>query len=139
MDAGERTVLESPRRGAPDHTVLQNDPTIISSRHDERACFFVKAGPEVGKQFMLGEVSLLGRGRDCQVRLTDVRVGSRHAQVKLVSGHFTYQDLQSANGSFLIVGGRRERLRTDHVLADDDEIVVGDTTLKFMAVGGGRR
>jgi hypothetical protein len=103
------------------------------------AFLFVKDGPDKGKQYPLAQTVLIGRGSDCEVALDDGRVSSQHAQVKEASGQFVFTDLQSSNGSFLIIAGREEPIRAAQVLVDGDEIRLGRTLLEFVDTRKGKR
>jgi len=103
------------------------------------AYFFVKDGPDQGKQFPLYEVAIVGRSEGCAVALDDKRVSREHAQVKRNGGSFVFTDMESVNGSYLIVEGREERIRSSQVLVDGDRLRVGQTVLEFVEARGGRR
>ena len=47
----------------------------------------------------------IGRHADCDIRLPDRRVSSRHAQIRWQDGHYSLMDLDSKNGTY--VNGRR--------------------------------
>jgi hypothetical protein len=105
--------------------------------------FVVKSGPERGKQYPLYEVARVGRssaevGSDGIV-IDDRRVSGMHAQVKLTGGQFVFTDLNSTNGSYLVIDGREERLRGSQALVDGDEIRIGHTVLQFIDAQNGRR
>ena len=69
---------------------------------------------------------VLGRSRECDVRLTDVNVSRRHAEVRHEDGEFWVVDLGSTNGTELN-GERIERAR----LTDGDKITLGSTDVGF--------
>ncbi len=69
---------------------------------------------------------VLGRSRDCDVRLEDPNVSRRHAEIRREDGAYWVVDLGSTNG--IEVNGRRvDRAR----LTDDDRIVLGRTSVVF--------
>ncbi|MGA3057383.1 MAG: FHA domain-containing protein [Candidatus Limnocylindrales bacterium] len=105
------------------------------------AYLFVKSGADQGRQFPVGNQVTIGRATSCGITLADARVSSEHAQLKREGGSYVYLDLKSTNGSFLIVEGREERLRSSQALVDGDEVRLGQTVLKFIRVqeGGGKR
>lgn len=130
---GGPTIAE---RHAPDRTVFANEGTHVASPALSGACFFVKDGADRGRQFMLGDLTVIGRDGDCELPLDDSRVSGRHAQVRKARGQWLFLDLQSRNGSFLCNDGTSRRIRASHTLADNDEIRVGDTILKFIEMRG---
>ena len=72
--------------------------------------------------------SSIGRHPRSTICLSDPLVSKRHAIIHDVAGVYVYEDLGSANGSFL--DGVRI---TKHKLQDKDEITLGKVTLTFYA------
>ncbi len=72
------------------------------------------------------QVTVIGRGSDADVRLTDQAVSRRHAELRAVNGAMMLNDLQSTNGT--TVNGSRI---TQTALADGDELRIGETVLIF--------
>ena len=75
---------------------------------------------------LAGEPARIGRMPDCAVALSDPQVSRHHAEVRPGHGEYRIVDLGSTNGTLLngaVVG--------EHALADGDEIVVGNTTIRF--------
>ena len=70
----------------------------------------------------------IGRLPDCDVVLADTNVSRRHAEVRRQGNGFVVVDLGSTNGTKVNGLGVRERR-----LADGDEILVGNTKLRFEA------
>jgi hypothetical protein len=105
-----------------------NDPFQDASG----AYLFVKSGPDHGRRFAIGNQITIGRARSCGLALGDPRVSAEHAQVRREDGTYVFLDLKSTNGSYLLVGGREERLRSSQALVDGDEIRVGQTVLQFI-------
>jgi hypothetical protein len=71
---------------------------------------------------------VLGRSRECDIRVEDPNVSRRHAEIRQEDGAYWIVDLGSTNG--IEVNGRRtERAK----LGDDDRIVLGQTDLRFEA------
>ena len=70
--------------------------------------------------------AVLGRSRECELRLGDVNVSRRHAEVRHEGEAYWIVDLGSVNGT-LVNGKRaaRERLR------DGDRITLGSTEIVF--------
>jgi|GEM_PF-1424709 len=125
----------SPELPPPPTEIQRLQPRPVKSD----AFLFVKDGPDKGKQYPLVQTVVIGRGSDCEIALDDGRVSSQHAQVKEASGQFVFTDLQSSNGSFLVIAGREEPIRAAQVLVDGDEIRLGRTVLEFVDTRRGRR
>jgi hypothetical protein len=103
------------------------------------AYLFVKSGADKGRQFPVGNQTTIGRGNTCGIKLADSRASSEHAQLKRDGSSYVFLDLKSTNGSFLIVEGREERLRSSQALVDGDEIRIGQTVMKFIRVQEGSK
>ncbi len=70
--------------------------------------------------------AVLGRSRECDVRVSDVNVSRRHSEVRAEGTEYWVADLGSTNGT--VVNGKRvDRAR----LADGDRITLGSTEIVF--------
>jgi DNA-binding winged helix-turn-helix (wHTH) protein len=87
-----------------------------------------------GREFGLqrGE-NLLGRSRECRVRLDSTRVSRRHARITIDGDAALIEDCGSRNGTW--VGGQRTagRLR----LKDGDEIGIAGISMRFRIMEPG--
>ena len=83
-----------------------------------------------GHRLMMGgeHVVSIGRLRDCDVTLDDVKVSRRHAEVHPDGDGYLVMDLGSTNGT-TVNGFAIDR----HRLVDGDLIGVGGATLRFEA------
>ena len=80
------------------------------------------------REFELGAMNTIGRHPDNTLQILDRIVSKEHAQVvRQPDGHYLFRDLGSLNGSFL----RGERVN-EHVLQENDEIMMGSTCLTFQ-------
>lgn len=80
-----------------------------------------------GRRVALGEEkATIGRLPDCAVPLSDPQVSRTHAYVRRGPDGFRVVDLGSTNGT--TVNGT---IVTEHLLRDGDEIVVGNTTIRY--------
>jgi serine phosphatase RsbU (regulator of sigma subunit) len=87
----------------------------------------VESGPLQGQVFSFEGAAVIGRGQLVDVRLDDVAVSRRHAEVRAVDDGFELVDLGSANGTShngATVSGRVP-------LADGDKLEIGQSTLRF--------
>lgn len=69
---------------------------------------------------------VLGRSRECDIRLDDANVSRRHAEIKRENGNWWVIDLGSTNG-IEVNGKRTQRARLEH----DDRILLGRTEVTF--------
>lgn len=106
-----------PRRPEPD---AEPDP---SPEPAQEPALLTVEGREIP---LTGDRVVLGRSRECDVRLTDANVSRRHAEVRHEDDEFWIVDLGSTNGTELN-GNRIQRAR----LADGDRITLGETDIGF--------
>ena len=74
-----------------------------------------------------GERIVLGRSRECDIRIDDANVSRRHAEVRHENGEYWLADLDSTNGTEL--NGKRVDRATK--LSDGDRITLGSTDIRF--------
>jgi two-component system cell cycle response regulator len=96
---------------------------LVSLR--DRATFTVVSGPNAGAIFSLvTDENVIGRGKECSIRIIDAGISRRHARVLRKSpGEYVVEDLGSSNGTF--VGG--ERVVGQKPLGEGDRLAVGPT------------
>ena len=81
-----------------------------------------------GKRVVVGPSgATLGRGRQCDVVLSDPNVSRQHAEIRPRGGSWVLTDLGSTNGSRL--NGRR--IDGSEVLREGDEIELGESVMTF--------
>ena len=78
-------------------------------------------------------VTVIGRGQDADVRLSDPGVSRHHAQVEMRGGEFWLEDLDSTNGTTL--DGAPVTMPT--ALTSGQRIAVGSSVLVFLRDSGG--
>jgi len=91
------------------------------------ACLFVIQGRDQGRRFEL-DAPVVGVGRDASnaIRLHDVEVSRRHAQIVQTADTFRLADLGSSNGTFV-----NEQRIEQHVLQSGDRVQVGRTLMIY--------
>ena len=63
----------------------------------------------------------VGRGDDCEIRLSDKSVSRRHAELFINrSGRMYLLDCNSSYGTFLYSKGKKKKIHQTEVLVDDD-------------------
>jgi len=75
---------------------------------------------------------VLGRSRECEVRLPDADTSRRHAKILCAGNRFVLHDLASTNGTF--VNGERIEQRE---LRPGDRLQIGANTVTFCQVSSG--
>src|SRR5690606_16194997 len=84
-----------------------------------------------GSEYPLHDtVSVLGRARDCSVRIKHPALSRYHAMIRRAGDAWTLSDMKSLNGVFL--NGRRIRAAR---LRHNDDVMIGEHRLVFRLVG----
>ncbi|MBA2740904.1 MAG: DUF3662 domain-containing protein [Actinobacteria bacterium] len=78
------------------------------------------------RQQLAGEQVVLGRSRDCDVRVSDENVSRKHAEIREQGDRWILIDLGSTNGT-LLNGRKIDREQ----LSDGDTITLGSTEIAF--------
>jgi pSer/pThr/pTyr-binding forkhead associated (FHA) protein len=93
------------------------------------ASIIITAGPREGDFYPLGHrTTVIGRDEAVPIQVVDERVSRRHLQIRYEPEKgYVALDMRSSNGVF--INGRRITVET--LLADSDEIQVGDTKMMF--------
>lgn len=125
----ERLLAESGVRSGQTLTLTRAGERFVDSERRAAAVLKVLEGPDRGQEFSLVSGSnVVGRGRGCEVRLTDLMVSRQHVRIN-VTDHVELIDLGSANG-VLINDKPAER----EVVQPSDRITVGDTAFSIRMV-----
>lgn len=87
----------------------------------------VLRGAEEGRTFALEESkTVLGRGKDASIVLSDPALSRHHAEIVFGGTEFRIRDLESSNGT-LLNGSEVD----EYALRNGDKITVGETILRF--------
>lgn len=90
-------------------------------------------GPDAGNQILLPEgTTIIGRGADCDIRLTDPTVSKEHARVA-IGDSIEIVDLRSANGLYMGDG-----IVQRAVLIGEDTVALGDTVIRIERIAASR-
>jgi pSer/pThr/pTyr-binding forkhead associated (FHA) protein len=79
-----------------------------------------------GREYELGDLTVIGRSKRCDVVLNDPNASRQHAEVRREGDDFVLVDLDSTNG---VKVNRREVKRA--VLANGDRVDLGASELHF--------
>jgi DNA-binding winged helix-turn-helix (wHTH) protein len=119
-----RYIRTVPRFGYSFHGEARNLPPITTPVPALSRARLV-SGP---REWLLAEGShLVGRDRDCAVRIDSATLSRHHARIVVTSEIATIEDLGSKNGTH--VNGKR--LEHPESLKDSDEIQVGSVTMTY--------
>jgi len=94
------------------------------------ARIFVLSGKALGSDFTLNQATVMGRGKDAGVRLSDPSVSRLHAKIEPEGDGWRVTDLDSSNGIW--VGGKQVKTA---LLKDLDEFRVGALELRIRIDG----
>lgn len=89
-----------------------------------------KNGSYAGKTFTVpaGKTITVGRNRDLELPLPDLKLSRRHAQLEQTPTGWLVRDLGSTNGTYL----NGQRLVGEAPLTNFDRVQVGDTEMEFQ-------
>ena len=73
------------------------------------------------------EITVIGRKKECDIRIADSAVSGVHAQIVKQGGQYQIKDMDSTNGTHV----RGQRIQ-EHALKSEDIVVVGEHELKFV-------
>jgi DNA-binding winged helix-turn-helix (wHTH) protein len=119
-----RYIRTVPRFGYAFHAEARPAPAQASTR-------IAPSGPRLvsrRREWLLSEGSnLVGRDRECAVRIHSATLSRRHARIIVTSGESMVEDLGSKNGT--LVNG--QHVRHAVALEDNDELQLGSITLRY--------
>jgi two-component system cell cycle response regulator len=108
---------------------LPSNPNLVGTR----AMLTVVSGPSTGRVFSVAEggaETIVGRGREAQIRIDDAGASRAHARVlQTMDGAYVVEDLASTNGTF--VDGRRV---TRAELHSGDRIHIGPNVVISFSI-----
>ena len=84
-------------------------------------------GKDAGTAFHLSKITSLGRAQSNTISLNDPKASRQHSKVEKKGKNYVVLDLNSSNGT--LVNGEKVK---EHVLANGDELQVGDAILQFQ-------
>jgi hypothetical protein len=126
-EAEAEPLPEAPPAGATMVYKPQSPPTQAATPEELGVAPQVVTLDANGKQHSIDKLStLIGRSKDCDIRLADPNVSRRHAELRQEGTAYWILDLGSTNG--LTVNGRRQQRAK---LANEDRITLGSTELVF--------
>ena len=123
-----RYIRTVPRYGYAFHgDVRPTPPSVDISRPRS-------SGPRLvsrrGEWLLCEGPNLMGRDRECAVRIDSATLSRRHARIVVTGGEATVEDLGSKNGTH--VNGRLVKQRA--TLKDSDQIQVGSVTMIYRTL-----
>lgn len=94
------------------------------------ACIIVTSGEQKGEYLPLGKrISVIGRGEALPMQILDDLVSRKHLRIWFNEETNSYdaEDMESKHGVFI----NRHKITERTPLSEDDEILIGQTTLLF--------
>lgn len=109
-------------------TAMRFHQDSVPKQDGERARIRIVQGPDVGVVFVLkSKKTVLGRGEDCDVPLSDASMSRRHAEIQYLKTGWKITDLGSANG--IVHNGETCR---EANLKVSDKVELGETLFEFI-------
>jgi pSer/pThr/pTyr-binding forkhead associated (FHA) protein len=95
-----------------------------------KALLVVVSPEEFGRVFILRhELTMIGRGSDCDFRLEDPRVSREHCRIRVDENQsFILEDAGSSNRTYV----NRKKVRRRKELLYGDRVLIGSTILRFF-------
>ncbi len=84
-------------------------PAVTGVQPRDRATLTVVSGADTGRVYALAEITEIGRGPSCHVRIDDSSVSRVHTRITCAGMHYWLDDLDSRNGTF-VDGSRVKRV-----------------------------
>lgn len=109
-------------------------PKKLLSTATREACLvhIYPSGPTMGCRYPLSDrILMIGRGDDCDIRLTDHSVSRKHAQIESATDGYYVSDQHSTNGTFV----NDKQLDSPWLLQDGDYLRVGNCLYRYLAGG----
>ncbi len=113
-------------------TWISTPKRLVSAVRDACLVHIYPTGSAMGTRYPLREKPIVvGRGDDCEVRITDNSVSRRHARIEHAADGYVVSDLGSTNGTFV----NDRQLDDPVVLHDGDYLRVGNCIYRYLAGG----
>ena len=113
-------------------TWITTPKNIFSGVREACLVHIYPTGPSMGCRYPLADQPLLiGRGEDCDIRLSDHSVSRRHALIEPTLGEYQVSDQNSTNGTFV----NDKQLAGPRMLRDGDYLRVGNCLYRYLAGG----
>jgi Protein of unknown function (DUF3662)/FHA domain len=125
MASVEGLADDVPAQAAPGATMVYR-PEDEPEAEPEPAAAAVALTVNGKRHEVAGSRALLGRSKECDIRISDPNVSRRHAEVRQEGSAYWIVDLDSTNG-VLVNGRRQKRAKLD----DGDKITLGSTDIVF--------
>ncbi len=81
-------------------------------------------------------VVTIGRAVDCDIRSNRKSVSRHHAEFKFSNNQVHVVDLNSSNGTFVIIDDQRRAIIGQQMIAPNDEVWCGDFVLRYVSDAG---
>jgi hypothetical protein len=118
--------IRKPKTDHPeDRSTVRGHPRLLLSSLDDHEGSPAAKGMQQSYD-LNNQVTLLGRGTDCDLRLVDNGVSRHHAEIRVTEDDAVLNDLGSTNGTF-VNGQQVDRVR----LVDGTRITLGRTVMTF--------
>ena len=113
-------------------TWISTPKRLLATARDACLVHIYPTGSAMGTRYALREKPLVvGRGDDCDVRITDNSVSRRHARIDHTADGYHVSDLGSTNGTFV----NDRQLDGPYALHDGDYLRVGNCIYRYLAGG----
>jgi two-component system, cell cycle response regulator len=111
-------------------TWISTPKKLFSAAREACLVHIYPTGPTMGCRYPLSDrVVVLGRGDDCDIKLTDHSVSRKHARIEPTNEGYFVSDQNSTNGTFV----NDKQIDDPRVLRDGDYLRVGNCLYRYLA------
>ncbi len=111
-------------------TWISTPKKLFASAREACLVHIYPTGPTMGCRYPLTDrLLVIGRGDDCDIRLTDHSVSRRHARIEPTPDGYYVCDQNSTNGTFV----NDRQLNDSGLLRDGDYLRVGNCLYRYLA------
>jgi diguanylate cyclase (GGDEF)-like protein len=113
-------------------TWISTPKKLFSAAREACLVHIYPTGPTMGCRYPLSDrLLVIGRGDDCDIRLTDHSVSRKHARIEPTAEGYFVTDQNSTNGTFV----NDKQLENPRLLQDGDYLRVGNCLYRYLAGG----
>ncbi|MBN9118263.1 MAG: GGDEF domain-containing protein [Planctomycetes bacterium] len=111
-------------------TWISTPKKLFSAAREACLVHIYPSGPTMGCRYPLSDrLLVIGRGEDCDIKLTDHSVSRKHARIEPSGDGYYVSDQNSTNGTFV----NDKQIDDPRLLRDGDYLRVGNCLYRYLA------
>lgn len=117
-----------------DTVITRTDLNQNPSQRSSCLVMIYPVGQWMGTKFNLSDQPMIiGRGDECDIRISDTSVSRRHARLEKIKGEYYVLDMQSTNGTY--VNDKSSQTGEPLLLKDGDYLRIGNCIFRYLTGG----